>query len=812
MNNIFYLAAAGFLVTIGEITTRTGQDWGFAFLLAGLVFAFLGTDWELRLPVVSNSVWSKRLLIFGGLSLFLFSLWLRGFDLNQFPPGFYFDEAQNGLEGLKILHGESSPVYVVGRSHVPALFFWSTAASFGLFGIGPVAVRLVSAFCGSAAVPALMAVLSARLGVPAILLAGLAFAGLRWSLNFSRIGFLGMQLVLLELLVFAFLILGFRKKKIAFFVFAGLCLGLTLYSYLASPIVVAVAALLWIQAFVTAGKSEIRKRLIRGFAVFAISGAIVFAPLGYFYFQNPGHFGSRTAQVSLIRRAIETGNWDKARASIFKHLRMFHQHGDNNPRHNYPGKPIIPAAASGLAILGIGVAVRRIREPEALAPLALGLGMIQGGIWTNEWEAPQAYRTLGMMAAVPWLGALYLDQVFNQLKHWDRRWFVPALLSAFGLVVSGVAYDVKFYFEKQATHPRAVLEFESRHAEMGKSLRASDEAATVFVDARFYDHPTVVFMSGRTADQVQRFDILNYSHVPPAPGSDGPGLYYLEPHNAYLMPLFRHWYGKNYQLVRHRNARGDVTFVEINVPEESRIKISKVMPILERGRYKLRGLLPIHKGKLVQWKNNGGQDVILKVDRKQILPGRGQSVLAGGLHPVFLSWPAEFGESGPLTWTGGETAWSEFTSKSLIAGTRAYGLLGDYRAGGSYDGEVALSQLDPFIFFQWHIEPISPAYTAVWRGWLEIQGTGEYKFKLEADDEAFFFVDQSEVVRAEGKVGPSTGEGTIFLRAGFHKIEVRYKELGGLNNLTWWWKIPGADEYEIVPPNVLLPPWERPSK
>ena len=66
----------------------------------------------------------------------LISVALRVYQLDSVPAGTWFDEAQNGLEALRMLRDPSyRPVYIPELTQLPALFFYGIALSFHFFGV-----------------------------------------------------------------------------------------------------------------------------------------------------------------------------------------------------------------------------------------------------------------------------------------------------------------------------------------------------------------------------------------------------------------------------------------------------------------------------------------------------------------------------------------------------------------------------------------------------------------------------------------------------------------------------------------------------
>jgi len=93
----------------------------------------------------------------------------------------------------------------------------------------------------------------------------------------------------------------------------------------------------------------------------------------------------------------------------------------------------------------------------------------------------------------------------------------------------------------------------------------------------------------------------------------------------------------------------------------------------------------------------------------------------------------------------------------------------------------------------------------IWRGKLIAPATGDYEFTIEVDDSGWVTVDGTRVISDPGLVNKGHDAGLIHLSEGPHQIEVGERNVGGGSYLHLFWKIPGAEENEIVPAEALIP-------
>ena len=228
-----------------------------------------------------TAIWLILALLLAGI--------LRFWQLGEMPPGFYHDEAYNGLDALALLRGDTFPQFYegwelyaqdahAGNPPTPTrwpLFFegnygrepihiYPMALSIWLFGATPATVRAVPAAAG------VLAVWTTYLAAQAIfqnhkrevaqivpVLAAFSLAILFPAVHFSRFGLRAMVFVPVETLAVYFFWRGVNgagaqgrrgAREILWFAMAGVMLGLGLYIYAAArlfPLLFVLFVLFW---------------------------------------------------------------------------------------------------------------------------------------------------------------------------------------------------------------------------------------------------------------------------------------------------------------------------------------------------------------------------------------------------------------------------------------------------------------------------------------------------------------------------------------------------------------------------------------
>jgi 4-amino-4-deoxy-L-arabinose transferase-like glycosyltransferase len=420
------------------------------------------------------------------LGITLLAAALRFPAISQHPPGFYHDEAFNGLDALRILDGEL-PVFLPSNGGREAGFMYVVAPLVALLGRSPAAVRLVSALMGTLIVPATFllgrALYDRRIGGLAAAIVALMVV----PLHLSRIGF---RVVSVPFAISWFLWAVVRAHQTGRgwrWTLAGLLYGLTFHTYTSSRITP--FALILIAVYVLV-KGEWR-RLWPGVVWFGLAGALTFAPIGLYSLNHPDIYFGRTVQTASVGLA---GGLSGVLSQLLNTAGMFFVRGDTYPRHNVPGRPFFDpllAVAFLLGLLALWRDEKRARSVFVVVWLAitalttllsidpphflrttpmfpmLALPPALGLAWLWEWAEPRIGKTQSSLATMGLLGislALSLTAYFSPRYRLDENTYYQMDTSAVEMALEinhflGLGWDGQGWrADSTATHPdRRVL-------------------------------------------------------------------------------------------------------------------------------------------------------------------------------------------------------------------------------------------------------------------------------------------------------------------------------------------------------------------
>ncbi len=313
--------------------------------------------------------WSELAVLIAILTV---ALVLRTWQLNSVPPGLTHDEANNVYDAVSVLRGERAFYFPVAQGKEP-LYLYSVALMMVLLGPTPLALRLTSVFWGVLLLVLTYAWTRRSFGrlVALWTVSGLAISF--WGVSTSRLGLRAVALpVLLTAGVLAFPISDTRPPGLVRSVVAGLCLGLTFYTYLAARVMPALF-LLFGAYLALKHPARLRECWPQWLIVLTVTAAVA-APL-FLYLRAHPAASVRIAQLEGPLRAFFSGSPGPLLREALDALRVFSFEGDGFTPYNIPGRPLFSPLMSVLFYGGLIVALWRWREPAcAFALLWLVVG------------------------------------------------------------------------------------------------------------------------------------------------------------------------------------------------------------------------------------------------------------------------------------------------------------------------------------------------------------------------------------------------------------------------------------------------------
>ncbi len=439
---------------------------------------------------------------------------LRLYRLDQFPPGFQFDQAYYVFDVLRLLQGQFHVFFDAPGGSEP-LYLYLAMPGVALFGDTALGLKLTSALVGILTIPLIYGfarTLFSHPGSPeranaiAVLAAALGAISV-WHIFFTRYGERVTLLVLLEILVFWFLWRALSPMEDGAregqgrraFALAGLVTGLGLDTYLGSR-VLPLALILLTVAAIWEDRAHSRYYL-KGLALALAIAAILFLPLGVYFVFHPDQFFSHAADVSIF---VPHGNVGPNIAGALannglKLLGMFFVAGDMGMIRNVPGRPIFDPLVGGLFVVGLAamaVALVSRRAPQVERRRALFLTtwiLVTLAISLFTDDAPNFVRTLPAMPAVMLVPAWGASAIWDWLH--KPAWRRTAAAAVVGIVVISGGLAFRDYFVTFAGDPAAFYAFNADKVEIADWIKAQAHRHTLFLAPLLAQNSTISLLT-----------------------------------------------------------------------------------------------------------------------------------------------------------------------------------------------------------------------------------------------------------------------------------------------------------------------------
>ena len=792
-------------------------------------------------------------------AIVLFGAAVRLYNLDEFPPGLWFDEADNILQAQHILNEPSTVGAFSAFTNLPTAFLVPIALVVKLAGVSITSARLVAAAFGLAGIVAMFLMMRHMGGTLFGLIAAFLTAAMRWDINWSRIGMHGVTMTFFTAITAWLTYRALRSERMADFALAGAAMGLGMWFYTPFRLFPLVMGIVALHALIFTRTA--RRRLLINFGVLALFAALVSLPVLQFAATQPEEFFRRSSAVSIFAHVPEGEAASAVRNNLLRHLRMFHFEGDPNGRHNIPGEPMLDTLSGLLMLAGLAVVAFRWRNAAMFALPFWVLIMIIPGTLSIPWESPQSLRSIAVIPAVVALITLAVGGIWQSgraLKLPIARYIAPIVASALLAVIAYANIDA--YFGEQANDPDVYSAFST-----SDTLMARDSADQI---RRGYN-PMVSrqFKFSSTADLFgsgfYRETIAAPANIPLSPNQVWRGAaIYLEPRESGFYDTLRAYYPTaDFREVRApsggealyyaayisdadlRAAQGLVerrTAADGEVSERIKSDTQSVW-MLEAGPddtpfdVEWRGALHITRPGEYTLALESDSDASVLLDGIPLLSQDNPQVKiepAVGLHALEvrahvadndgalrLLWQLPPLERDEGDGNNEDEAEAELQPLAPIpiehlynGDVRPIGLAGRFFVGGDAAALDELGDAVPDAMQLtagiggafWYNAVVDAPYVAVWDGSIAVSESGLHRFRFGGiHGDMRVLMDGETLIDTRGD-----REVELELSAGEHQIRLEYEHGGGSPFFELLWTPPGEGTSRI-PPEQLTPAWEN---
>ncbi len=440
----------------------------------------------------------------------------RFYLIQHMPGGLFPDEAADGLDVNNLLKGHLLPFYPRANGR-EALFQYLLAASVHFFGRGPWQHHIISATIGVISIVTTYLMTKRLFGTRTALVAAFLMATGTWHIVLSRTAFRAIMIPLFETLVIYFMVKMIQADNPRSRNWAGVWLGVFFaggfYTYIAYRILPVIMFVLLVIALIVDARQHWMwvKQYWKSFLIGCASAIAVFAPLGYYFWKNPGSFTGRAGQVSIFNPQLNGGHLLTTFGTIVKEaLLAYFTHGDTNWRQNISGYPFLHPLISpffGIALLvAIYFSIRFIIQAfrgrqdnnhwKYLIMVGLFFGMLIPEVTAAE-GVPHGLRSIGTLAPAYILAAVGLVYVWNWANNlWHPRFIgyaYKAVAVIFFAVMVFTSYEA--YFVYAYNSPDNFAAFRSDLTTVSNWLIANPDATHNYLVLDLYSVQTVDYFT-----------------------------------------------------------------------------------------------------------------------------------------------------------------------------------------------------------------------------------------------------------------------------------------------------------------------------
>lgn len=770
---------------------------------------------------------------------------LRFYNLEFLPPSLHGDEAEFGLQAIRILNGQVDNFFTTGWFDFPMLSFAIYALSMRVFGISIFGLRMASAIFGTLSLVPFYFLVRLLFRRQTALISTILLAVSHWHVHFSRLGLNNILTPLFEFLAFYFLLKGLRSRRRLDFVWSGLAIGFGLYAYHASRLVPLIIPVFLAYRLITE-KGFLRCHY-REIAIMIAAATFAFAPLGLYFIEHGRQFmsGGRRVFIFNSRNMDHFSNAYHTRDPLpvlgiqtWHTLAVFNYWGDTSEQYGFR-EPILDFYTSAFFVLGLAYSFSQWRRwKHFFLNLWFWSNVVLGGILTV--DAPSTPRLAGLVPVLFIFAGLALDKTGEQLSQTFRprgkRYFasVTALTLLLVAYTNGDAY-LNRYIGKQKPM--------SASTELARYIRSLGPGYRTYLlgaPRLYFDFSTIRFI----AQGSEGVDVHNVAdEVPIRSEVEKEVVFILLPSHLDALSFIRRYY-PNGALEEYKDVYDHLMFASYKVSREEMEERQGLVgryyqgenwqgkpPVIRSGSMVEAGLPGSPPGSStlsypfsVVWEGtiflpgygryafglDSSTQARLFLDGQLLAEGgagyvEGEAVLPAGPHAIevwFVQRTAD--DRVALYWTPPDGGKEIVPRYMLFGDSEIHGLLGSYYANKGENLTPFLKRLDPIIAFRKLAGP-GPDLSVEWEGCIRVPQSGRYTFETYSWDSSRVYLDGRLVVDNEHRGRDVRARGSVELDQGYHDLRVQGEFLSGWRLLELSWASPG-ERLQLVPSEVLIPP------
>lgn len=369
----------------------------------------------------------KRITLSILILITLFGFILRAYRLDSIPPGLHGDEGEFGLFLNRVSQGKYPSIF----NAVDTGFFNFSVASFlpqlfikQFFTDPIIGVRAHSVLFATLSIFCFFFLSSLFFNTKTSLLITFSLATSHLFIHYGRFACNVIYPPFFAIITIYFFLKAWESNKSRFFLLAGICMGLGLYSYNPYKIIPLVLFLFLLVK---------RKNIIKGLSMFSVA-ILIFLPQLAYYLQNQEAFISRP-------KSILVSDFSSISANLLKNFLVIIFGIDDGFRlYGIKHFGLLSPVMAIVFIVGLVISFRRLFQDKWQLIYAIIISTIISVSFTT--ASPSSYRLLVMF---PFL-LLITGFVYQELQKHYRGLLLAVILFSIGFINMLLDYHIYFKY------------------------------------------------------------------------------------------------------------------------------------------------------------------------------------------------------------------------------------------------------------------------------------------------------------------------------------------------------------------------------
>ncbi len=834
---IIFILVLGFW---GQFYIYKGYDfkrslpYGLPLFSLALIFLYFFNKNTNQMKSPDNYLSPKKTQIFLAIILSVGVLF-RIYKFTSFPWGLFPDESILGQEINYLVTGLGPAINFDGRwGKSPFMAGWGdvfmlplcfNALFIKILGPSEFSLRLVHLIFGCLSVFIFFRIAKILMSVRSALLATLIFATYRMHIYYSRFT-LDLHLIFFELLLIYFFLKAFVTGKKIYYIFGGLALGLSLYTYVPAKVF---PILLCVIAFYLSLKNKhFWGQHSRAILFVTLLVLLVTGPMIYFLYVNPGVFWGQ-----ILGRTITSGSTWLQSVSIFfgnsfREFFMFNNNGDSLGWINLPNQPYLDFVAGIFFVFGLFLAIFNWRKERYFFCLSWFLIALLPAIFAK--DNPRFAHAVAVLPLPPLFVGFFLESLeTNMVYLLPRKGIKVFSLFGVGLVCIIAVLNFKILFFNQVNNMSVYGDQAGDRTSISRDVAWHGNKARAYLTMNFFGDPSLDFLTSGQNCETQWLDFTENIPIHDQPNRDS--IFYFNAHYFPVIDLLKKYYPGG-QEKDYKDLRGDIFCKSYLVPKEEFNKKQGLMgkyfkgkpgssrkPFLERldqyfvfdwekekiGRpfsVEWEGFIYCERFGIYKFRIKGNDKNTLWLDDKRVTFADSRGVLLQkGMHRIKVTISNQIQSSLALEWMRAVGA-NEKSVGFVVVPQNVLSTIWDghyitaeYFKNQDWKGAPDLEVRDPFLLYLTNL-PWGIPLSVKWEGKIQVKKDGNYSFDLETDEQSWLFVDQKPVIN-------NNRMGWVSLKKGMHNISLKSKVVNFPLYFKVFWKSPDGPR-EILPHEIFV--------